>query len=82
MKAKNIPLNELDIENKVIFCNPKSGHSGEGKSAKEYLKVGKEYTVSFIDMDASQTYINLKEVPGKMFNSVLFNIGPYEFGES
>lgn len=39
----------------------------------ELLEIGKEYTVTNVDVRGWVTYLTLKEFPDKWFNSVLFD---------
>ena len=39
----------------------------------ELLEIGKEYTVTNVDVYGWYTYLTLKEFPDKRFNSVLFD---------
>lgn len=39
----------------------------------ELLEIGKEYTVTNVDVYGWYTYLTLKEFPDKQFNSVLFD---------
>lgn len=39
----------------------------------ELLEIGKEYTVTNVDVYYWYTYLTLKEFPDKRFNSVLFD---------
>lgn len=65
---------EFDIFNskeRKVVCTKKYGTSPYSCSY-ELLEIGKEYTVTNVDVDSWCTYITLKEFPGKRFNSVLF----------
>ncbi len=58
---------------KVVFCNPDSGYEYDQELAKEYLTVGKTYTVNHTEVYDWYTRVCLEEVPGITFNSVLFD---------
>lgn len=57
---------------RVVFSNPESGYQHHQNTAKEYLKVGKTYTINKTEVSNYHTDVYLEEVPGVAFNSVLF----------
>ena len=64
----------MDIFNhseRVIKCVEKYDTSPY-KGDYELLEIGKEYTVTDVEVHGWYTMIRLKEFPGKRFNSVLF----------
>jgi hypothetical protein len=56
---------------KIVFIN-KNGYDHERESANKILKVGQIYTVESIDVRSFVSYVKLEEVPGKGFNTVMF----------
>jgi hypothetical protein len=56
----------------VIFRHPDAGYQPNIEEAAKYLKIGHEYHVAYTDVSSSITYVGLVEVPGKSFNSVMF----------
>lgn len=57
---------------KVEFANPNSGREHERKEAAELLKAGVAYEVEGVEVGSYSSKIELKEFPGKKFNSVFF----------
>lgn len=49
-----------------------AGYEYDKEMAKEYLELGKEYTVEYTDVDNWSTDVCLKEFPNIKFNSVFF----------
>jgi hypothetical protein len=58
---------------RVVFSNPTAGYPADQKHAREYLEVGKIYTVEQTIVDDWRTTVILQEVPDTGFNSVLFS---------
>jgi hypothetical protein len=56
---------------KVRFLN-ENGREAERAYAAEILKEGKAYTIDHTDVYGWHTDVYLQEVPGKSFNSVMF----------
>ena len=56
---------------KVVYTG-KNGNDYDQQHADKYLKVGNEYTVHTTIVDDWDSTVNLKEVPGKLFNTVHF----------
>ena len=50
----------------------KYGYNYHKEMVKENLEIGKEYTVSYIEVSDSSTRVYLKEAPDHAFNSVNF----------
>lgn len=63
-------MNIFDKTERTIKCVDKYPALPPGDY--ELLEVGKIYTVANVDVDDWFTMIELKEFPGKRFNSVLF----------
>ena len=57
---------------KVEFANPNNGWEHERKEITELLKAGVAYEVEEIEVGSFSSKIELKEFPGKKFNSVFF----------
>lgn len=57
---------------KVVFMYPNNGYSHDQEIARKHLEKGKEYTVAQVDVGRYETDVYLKEVPGIVFNSVMF----------
>ena len=52
-----------------------TGQGGLGSDrlfARTYLCVGQEYTVELVDVGNWSSVVILKEIPGKRFNTVMF----------
>ena len=64
-------MNIFNHSERVIKCVEKYDTSPY-KGDYELLEIGKEYTVTDIEVHGWYTMIRLKEFPGKRFNSVLF----------
>lgn len=61
------------IGTKMKFLN-KCGLQGDREYAlKIGLEEGKEYTLSYIDVHSSMSYVYLEEFPRNGFNSVMFS---------
>lgn len=56
----------------VVFAHPENGYPHDREMGAEHLTVGAVYTVESAHMEAWHTTYRLSEVPGKAFNSVLF----------
>lgn len=57
---------------KVVFAYPNNGYPADGESAAEHLTEGAEYTVKICAIHDWKTRVELEEVPGVQFNSVMF----------
>lgn len=62
------------IGHKVIVTeqSANNGYDYHQEKVKEYLTIGKEYTVEKTIVHRSSTEVFLKEVPGQIFNSANF----------
>jgi len=58
---------------KVIFDQPNNGYNCDQERAKEHLVVGNIYTIDHTNVHPFSTSVSLIEVPGVLFNSVLFS---------
>lgn len=58
---------------KVIFQPGNNGYESQNKDAREVLELEKVYTVDHVQVESWISYVQLVEVPGKVFNTVLFN---------
>lgn len=58
--------------NKVIFKYPNNGRQADVERAAENLILNGEYTVETISIGGSTSFVELKEVPGIVFNTVHF----------
>lgn len=56
---------------KIVFLG-KNGYPSELEYAKKVLEVGKVYTVKYVDIEFSISYVTLKEVKNALFNTVMF----------
>jgi hypothetical protein len=60
-------------DGKIVFYYPQNGMKGDVDRAEKYqLKVGKTYTIDFVDTGSWSTDVFLKEIPNVAFNSVQF----------
>lgn len=57
---------------KIKYSNPNAGYETDKKEAMKYLKVGNVYTVEHTSVNSWITYVYLKEIPTRPFNSVIF----------
>jgi hypothetical protein len=57
----------------VVFNHPNAGWPWDQKVAAHHLVVGATYTVERTIVHSSRTEVYLVEVPGVVFNSVLFD---------
>lgn len=57
---------------KVIFLFPTNGYSYDQEQCKKFLHVGNTYTIENTKVDHFRTTIELQEVEGQKFNSVMF----------
>ena len=57
---------------KIRFSNPDAGYTPHQETAKDYLRVGVEYTVDHTDVGNWHTDVYIAEVPDTAFNSVMF----------
>lgn len=71
---RNHPTMTLSVKrnNKVIFKYPENGRQHDVDRAAEHLLLNAEYTVETISVGGSTSYVELKEVPGIVFNTVQF----------
>ena len=60
------------IGTKVTFLN-RNGTDFDRVEAEKILKIGEVYTIANIDVRDYISYVTLEEVPGKTFNSVMFD---------
>ncbi len=61
-----------DPGTKVIFYYPNAGYKSHQEIARKNLKVGRVYTVKKMYVENWSSKVSLDEVPGIVFNSVLF----------
>ena len=57
---------------KVRFANPTAGYEFDQEQCRKLLTLGAVYTVASTDVERFSTAVQLKEVPGVRFNSVMF----------
>lgn len=57
---------------KVEYVHPDSGREHEREEARKILKIGVAYEVENVCVGGYSSEIELKEFPGKKFNSVFF----------
>ena len=57
----------------IIFNHPNAGYDPDQKKARELLTIDSIYTVERTEVDSWHTNVYLKEFPGEVFNSVLFD---------
>lgn len=57
---------------KVSWSNTNAGYTSDQELAKKHLQLGSIYTVSRTSVGTWFTAVELKEVPGVAFNSVIF----------
>lgn len=71
---RNNPTLILSTEksSKVIFKYPENGRQIDVERAAENLTLNGEYTVVTISIGGSTSFVELKEVPGVVFNTVHF----------
>ena len=56
----------------VVYAYPSNGYTYDKEQCSKYLVWGWRYTVDHTDVHESHTDVYLKEVPYKIFNSVMF----------
>lgn len=61
---------------RVLFCFPTHGYPHDRTHANERLRVGDIYTVRVMEVGQSSSRVQLEEVPGEWFNSVMFTDWP------
>lgn len=64
-------MNIFDSKERKVVCTKKYDTSPYS-CPYELLEIGKEYTMTDIDVGGWVSYVTLKEFPNKSFNSVLF----------
>lgn len=71
---RNNPTMTLAVRknSKIIFRYPTHGRQEDVECAAENLILNDEYTVETISVGGSTSFVELKEVPGIVFNTVLF----------
>lgn len=52
----------------------KGGYPGEREDSLGYLELDKVYEVDHVNVGTSMSKVTLKEVPGRSFNTALFDI--------
>lgn len=57
---------------KVVCSSLTGGYDYHEEVAQKYLEVGKVYTVECTEVGNNITYVWLKEIPNKFFNSIYF----------
>lgn len=60
------------IDAKVVFAFSDNGYEGEGKEAVSFIRIGEAYTIKNMFTERSSSRVELEEVPGRQFNTVLF----------
>jgi len=61
-----------DNGDKVVCHTYEAGYDSDKERAKEYLEVGKIYTIDYTEVDSWSTTVYLQEFPLIPFNSVFF----------
>lgn len=66
---------EEEYINQEIICIPtgKNGYDFDQEQIKEYLEIGKEYTLDHMNVGQSSGELYLNKVPGVGFNTVCFD---------
>lgn len=59
----------------VVFLG-RNGGEYDLRYHQQHLTTGRVYTLDYLDIGSSHTYVFLKELPGKPFNSVCFSNVP------
>lgn len=74
LETDNVP--SLDLAEKegdlIRYYFPDSGYIGDQFQASQHLKVGQTYTVRRLDVGSSSSTVQVVELPGLNFNTVLF----------
>jgi hypothetical protein len=66
-------MNIYAIEGHRVKCDTfDAGYEYDRERAREYLEIGKEYTIDYTVVDSWSTDVYLKEFPNIVFNSVFF----------
>ena len=74
-EAERPPSPTMDIYSEVgtrIVYTGTNGYDGDREQANRCLSIGGTYTVKKIDVEAWSSSVELLEVPGKYFNTVMF----------
>lgn len=58
---------------RVVFTDANAGYHGQGARALEVLELGATYTVDYVEVHSSSSYVFLQERPNDSFNTVLFD---------
>lgn len=58
---------------KIRYAYTSTGFLSDQEGAKKHLKRGQVYTVAQIDVHSSISYVELREIPGITFNTVMFS---------
>lgn len=56
---------------KIIYTG-QGGYDSDRENANSYLEIGKEYTVKSVDVGGFMSHVELEEVVGHTFNTVMF----------
>lgn len=67
-------IHSLKVGDKLICADNKENNWGSCDSAPQNLSVGETYIIEKFEIHSWHTKIWLKEKPGKVFNSVHFEI--------
>lgn len=68
----NESMNIYTIPGTRIVYMGRNGYECDREQANVCLSIGGTYTVKYIDIDCSSSRVELEEVPGKYFNTVMF----------
>jgi hypothetical protein len=79
MEADFKKLRELDLMDiysregtKVVFLGFNGYPSQVEGAIEDGLIAGQQYTVSYVDVGSSYSYVSLEEFPSKEYNTVMF----------
>lgn len=61
------------VGSKIKFSFPDNGYQGDQTHAANHLTEGHTYTVRRIDVGRSSSRVNVTEIPGAWFNTVMFS---------
>jgi len=65
---------KLDEGTKIKFSFPNHGKGPDRATANQYLILNTVYTVQSVAIDAFESWVRLKEVPGVNFNVAHFEL--------
>lgn len=68
-----VDCNSLRRHDKIVYSKTENGYDHDKEKCKKLLVEGQVYTVRRVEVHSSSSTLELVEVPGERFNTVMFS---------